>query len=71
MDRWYQLVLVLHVYQAQGQQFNFTHDHNGSYWHKKHDFLYLNKAPREHRVKLYNKLKDANVLDNSIYTFTC
>ena len=51
-------------------RFNFTHDHNGSYWHKKHDFLYLNKAPRLHRVKLYNKLKDANVLDNSIHTFT-
>ena len=51
-------------------RFHFTHDHNGSYWHKKHDFLYLNKAPRLHRVKLYNKLKDANVLDNSIYTFT-
>ena len=51
-------------------KFDFTHDHNGSYWHKKHEFLYLNKAPREHRVKLYNKLKEANVLDNSIYTFT-
>ena len=47
-----------------------SHDHNGSYWHKIHDFLYLNKAPREHRIKLYNKLKDANVLDNSIHTFT-
>ena len=51
-------------------KFSFTHDHNGSYWHKKHDFLYLNKAPREHRVKLYNKLKDAGVLGNSIHTFT-
>jgi hypothetical protein len=51
-------------------KFSFTHDHNGSYWHKKHDFLYLNKAPREHRVKLYNKLKESNVLDNSIYSFT-
>ena len=51
-------------------QFKFTHDHNGSYWHKKQDFLYLNKAPRSHRVKLYNKLKDNNVLDNSIYSFT-
>jgi hypothetical protein len=50
--------------------FNFTHDHNGSYWHKKHEFLYLNKAPRKHRVELYNKLMDAKVLDNSIYTFT-
>ena len=50
--------------------FNFTHDHNGSYWHKKHEFLYLNKAPRKHRVELYDKLMDAKVLDNSIYTFT-
>jgi len=50
--------------------FNFSHDHNGSYWHKKHDFLYLNKATRLHRVNLYNKLKDAEVLDNSIHTFT-
>ena len=49
--------------------FNVTHDHNGSYWHKKHDFLYLNKATREHRVKLYNKLLQENVLENSIYTF--
>jgi len=51
-------------------KFNFTHDHNGSYWHKKHEFLYLNKATREHRVELYNKLMDDKLLDNSIYTFT-
>ena len=50
--------------------FRFSHDHNGSYWHKKHDFLYLNKAARPHRVNLYNKLKDVGVLDNSIYSFT-
>ena len=50
--------------------FHFTHDHNGSYWHKLKEFLYLNKAPRKHRLKLYNKLLDANVLDKSIYTFT-
>jgi hypothetical protein len=50
--------------------FKFTHDHNGSYWHKTHEFLYLNKAIREHRVNLYDKLKDNDVLDNSIYTFT-
>ena len=49
--------------------FRFSHDHNGSYWHKKHDFLYLNKATRPHRVNLYNKLKDVGVLDNSIYSF--
>jgi len=51
-------------------RFSFTHDHNGSYWHKKHDFLYLNKATRLHRVELYNKLMDDKLLDNSIYTFT-
>ena len=53
-----------------GNKFNFTHDHNGSYWHKIYEFLYLNKAPRKHRINLYNKLKGADVLDNSIYTFT-
>ena len=45
-------------------KFNFDHSN------KKYDFLYLNKAPRSHRVKLYNKLKDKGVLENSIYTFT-
>ena len=49
--------------------FKFTHDHFGSYFYKKHDFLYLNKQPREHRVKLYNKLLEENVLSNSLYTF--
>jgi len=48
--------------------FNFTHDHFGSYFYKKHDFLYLNKQPRHHRVKLYNKLLEENVLSNSLYT---
>ena len=50
-------------------KFKFTHDHFGSYWYKKHDFLYLNKQPREHRVKLYNKLLEENVLSDSLYTF--
>ena len=49
--------------------FDFTHDHNGSYWHKKRDFLCLNKAPRTHRVKLYKQLIENNVMDNSIHTF--
>jgi hypothetical protein len=49
-------------------KFKFTHDHFGSYWHKKHDFLYLNKQPREHRVRLYNKLLEENILSNSLYT---
>ena len=43
--------------------FQFNHDK------KKYDFLYLNKQPREHRVKLYNKLLSENVLSNSAYTF--
>jgi len=50
-------------------EFNFTHDHNGSYWHKKKDFLYLNKTVRNHRIKLYDKLLEHGVLDNSIHTF--
>ena len=50
-------------------KFNFTHDHDGSYWHKKYDFLYLNKQPRPHRVKLYDRLYRNKVLDNSIHTF--
>ena len=51
------------------KKYNFTHNHKGSYWHKKHDFLYLNKMPRQHRVKLYNALLAEGVLDNSIHTF--
>ena len=50
-------------------KFKFTHDHFGSYWYKKYDFLYLNKQPRRHRVSLYNKLLEENVLSNSLYTF--
>jgi hypothetical protein len=49
-------------------KFKFTHDHFGSYWYKKYDFLYLNKQPRDHRVILYNKLLKENVLSNSLYT---
>ena len=50
-------------------KFKFTHDHFGSYFYKKYDFLYLNKEPREHRVKLYNKFLKEGVLSNSLYTF--
>ena len=45
-------------------KFNFDHSK------KKYDFLYLNKAPRPHRLKLYHKLKDKGILENSLYTFT-
>ena len=37
---------------------------------KKYDFLYLNKQPRSHRVKLYKKLIANKSLDNSLYSFT-
>lgn len=46
-----------------------SHDHNGSYWHKLYDFLYLNKETRKHRIKLYSKLLEEKVLDNSLHTF--
>ena len=46
-----------------GKKYNFTHDH------KEFDFLYLNKYPRRHRVLLYKKLQENNLLNNSLYTF--
>jgi len=45
-----------------GKTFNFDHSN------KKYDFLYLNKMPRQHRIKLYNKLSDKGVLENSLHT---
>ena len=47
------------------QQQNFKFDHTD----KKYDMLYLNKFPREHRIKLFDKIKDTNLLDNSLYSF--
>jgi len=47
------------------QQQNFKFDHTN----KKYDMLYLNKFPRQHRLKLFNKIKDTNLLDNSLYSF--
>ena len=43
-------------------KFNFDHSN------KKYDFLYLNKQPRAHRKKLYNKLFDNGILENSLHT---
>ena len=45
---------------------NLSFDHSN----KKYDFLYLNKQPRSHRVKLYKKLIENKVLNNSLYSFT-
>ena len=47
------------------QNKNFTVDHST----KKYDFLYLNKYPRSHRVRLFNRLESSNLLDNSLYSF--
>jgi len=45
------------------KQFNFNHSV------KKHDFLYLNKLPRSHRVQLFKRLEASHLLDNSLYSF--
>jgi len=45
---------------------NLSFDHSN----KKYDFLYLNKQPRSHRVKLYEKLIKNDCLKNSLYSFT-
>ena len=36
---------------------------------KRYDFFYLNKFPRSHRLKLFEKIKSAGLLDNSLYSF--
>ena len=43
-----------------GKHFNFSHEH------KKYDFLYLNKNPREHRIKLLQHMQPH--ISNSLYT---
>jgi hypothetical protein len=37
--------------------------------HKPYQYLYLNKQPRRHRVMLWNKLKEKNLLDQSLTSF--
>ena len=46
----------------QGKTFNFDHSK------KKYDFLYLNKGPRTHRRKMYDKLFNNGILENSLHT---
>jgi len=43
-------------------KFNFDHTN------KKFDFLYLNKAMRRHRVKLYKKMVTEGMLTNALYS---
>ena len=43
-----------------GQRYQFNHDY------KKFDFLYLNKVPREHRKKMFQRVE--HLLGNSLYT---
>jgi hypothetical protein len=47
----------------QGKTFEVDHSS------KKYDFFYLNKYPRSHRVKLFNRLESLNLLKNSLYSF--
>lgn len=44
---------------------NFNFDHND----KRYDFFYLNKYPREHRKKLFDRLSHEKLLDRSLYSF--
>ena len=43
---------------------NYNFDHSN----KCYDFLYLNKRPRSHRKKLYNKLQTNGILEKSLHT---
>lgn len=49
-------------YKHGGKQFQFDHST------KKYDYLYLNKMQREHRKKLFEKISEVGILDNSLYT---
>ena len=44
------------------KRFHFDHSD------KKYDYLYLNKQPRPHRVKLFDNLSKGKILENSLYT---
>jgi hypothetical protein len=44
---------------------NFVFNHSN----KKYNFLYLNKQLRPQRIKLYNHILNAGLLNNSLYTF--
>ena len=46
------------------KKFNFDHSS------KPYIFFYLNKNPREHRLKLFDCLKKNNLLEDSLYSFT-
>ena len=45
------------------KKYNFEHKE------KTYDFLYLNKTSRRHRVKMFDKLSAAGVLQKSLYTY--
>ena len=55
---WYYMILK-HI----GKQYNPNH------YNKKYDFLYLNKEPRKHRIQLYDRLKQARLIENSLVSF--
>ena len=49
-------------YKHKDRQFTFDHSK------KKFDYLYLNKMQREHRKRLFMKISETNILENSLYT---
>jgi len=51
---------------AKNKDRNFIFDHSN----KIYDFLYLNKIPRAHRKKLFEKIVSHGLLNNSLYSFT-
>ena len=55
---WYYMILK-HV----RSKFNVNH------YKKKYTFLYLNKNPRGHRIKLYDKLIQHRLIENSLVSF--
>ncbi len=52
--------LMYHMHKD--KKYNFNHNE------KPYDFFYLNKMARTHRTKLYTKMRDEKLLDNSLHS---
>lgn len=50
--------------QFKDKKFSFDHSK------KNYTFFYLNKTPRKHRLELFNRIKNNNLLEDSLYSFT-
>ena len=62
---WYGGVSWFWVYMLMKHNKNYKTNHTDKHF----DFLYLNKQPRPHRLKLYDKLQNEDVLSNSLTSF--